>query len=131
MSGNAAASITPATSGPLACGQTVTMTFNLDVSGDMPEVFLYNAVVRASPELDFDFTAPVGTKIVDLLPFGVDNKTFYYNDNGDGSFVVTGSTVGNPTHPIVGPASVGLFSVEFTTMADGTGNHHLRQPGPA
>ncbi|MBE0566353.1 MAG: right-handed parallel beta-helix repeat-containing protein [Krumholzibacteria bacterium] len=116
VSGNAAVTVTPAASGPLACGETVTMTFGLELSGDMPDVFLYNAVVRASPELGFD----LGT-LVDLLPFGTVNKQFYSHDNGDGTFVVTGSTVGSPTYPIVGPATVNLFSVAFTTVLEGAG----------
>ncbi|MFO7609660.1 MAG: hypothetical protein R6X35_10770, partial [Candidatus Krumholzibacteriia bacterium] len=116
VSGNAAVSVAPAASGPLACGETVTMTFGLELSGDMPDVFLYNAEVRASPELGFD----LGT-LVDLVPFGTVNNQFYFHDNGDGSFIVTGSTVGSPTSPIVGPATVDLFSVDFTTVLEGAG----------
>ncbi|HPF70110.1 MAG TPA: FlgD immunoglobulin-like domain containing protein [Candidatus Krumholzibacteria bacterium] len=113
-SGNAGASVATTTTGPLACGDALTYTFSLDVGADMPDVFLYNAVVRASSELSFG-------AVTDLEPFGDVNNNFFTYDNGDGSYTIVGSTVANPTSPIVGPTSAPLFSIGFTAAAEGTG----------
>ena len=114
VSGNAAGTIAPADAGPLPCGAATTADVAIELSGDMPDVFLYNAVVRASAGLDI-----VGA--TDLLPFGTTNNTFYHMDNGDGSWTVTGSTVGSPTSPVVGPAVAGLFRLDLATVAEGAG----------
>jgi hypothetical protein len=114
LSGNAAASAATDAVGPLACGDELTFTFSLDLSADMPDVFLYNAVVRASAELSF------GT-ITDLLPFTDVNNNFFTFDNGDGSYTITGSTVANPSSPISGPGTFDLFSIGFAAAAEGSG----------
>ena len=104
----------PVASGPLTCGETVLMTFSFTGDDVTPDMFLYNAVVRASSELAFG-------AVTDLEPFGTVNNNFYAQDNGDGSWTITGSTVGSPTSPVVSPTTVGLFSIEFTTVTDGPG----------
>jgi len=40
-------------------------------------------------------------------------------DNLDGTWTVTGSTVGSPTSPVVGPGTFGLFEVHFQTVLEG------------
>jgi len=93
--GMAFVTIEPAASGPYMCGQAVTLTFKLTMDEYTPDVFGYNAIVRAGSVVDW------GT-ITDLLPFGTVNNQFFTFDQGDGSFNIAGSTVGNPTSPISG-----------------------------
>lgn len=113
VSGNAVVSATPAATGPLNCDQSQVITFGVELTAGMPDVFLYNAVVRASAEVSFG-------EIEDLYPFGTINNNFLPMDNGDGSWTIAGSTVGSPTSPITAPGSANLFSIEFLADAEGT-----------
>ncbi len=127
-SGMGSFTVTPAATGPVACGETHTLTFNLTTDDYTPDVFGFNAVVRASGELGW------GT-ITSLQPFGTTTQ-FLTFDNGDGSWMISGTTVGSPTQPISGPGTYGLFTIDFTTAAEGTGSvtfdsFSLRDPSNA
>ncbi len=110
-SGNAAVAMTPATSGPLNCSQSQTVTVNLTKTEGMADVFGFNAVVRA--------TGPVTWgPVTSLSPFGGTTQ-FYSFNQGDGSYVISGTTVGSPTQPISGAGTTPLFSIQY--FANGTG----------
>jgi len=113
LSGNAVVTATPATSGPFNCSESQVVTFGVELTDDMPDMFLYNAVVRATSEVSFG-------PVEDLFPFGTMNNNFYALDNGDGSWTITGSTVGSPTYPVTAPGTADLFSIEFLAETDGT-----------
>ena len=112
--GQAAIGVEPAASGPLACGENIPLTFRYTADEATPDLFLYNVVVRVPPELFFN-------SVTDELPFGTQNNNFFVVDNLDGTWTFTGSTVGNPTSPVVGPATVDLFTIHFQTVAEGPG----------
>ncbi len=114
ISGNAVVTTVPATSGPLMCGQTQTLTFKLTTDQYTDDVFGYNAVVRFSEEV-----TALTSGVHDLKPFTDDSETFYAVDQGDGSFYIAGSTVGSPTYPITEPGTYDLFSIDFITADDG------------
>jgi hypothetical protein len=109
--GMATAEVAPAASGPINCSESQVLTFSYTPDAGTPDMFLYNAVVRATAEVAF------GT-ITDLLPFGTVSNNFYALDNGDGSWTITGATVGSPSSPVTGPAD--LFSIQFLPVSDGT-----------
>jgi FlgD Ig-like domain len=106
--------VSPSASGPLMCGQQVTLTFNLTTDTFTPDVFGYNAIVR----VDSDNEVLWGT-IRDLEPFTDDGNQFLLFDQGDGSWIISGTTVGSPAHPIVDADTYPLFSIEFTTAVSG------------
>jgi len=127
-SGMGAFTVTPLTDGPFMCGQTHTLTFSLISDDDTPDVFGFNAVVRATSEVTW------GT-ITSLAPFGTTTQ-FLTFDNGDGSWMISGTTVGSPTQPISGAGTTPLFSVNFITAGDGTADitfdsFSLRDPNNA
>ncbi len=104
-------SITPETSGPLNCSDTLLLTFRYAAPTGAGDLFLYNLVIRAGGELAFG-------PIVNLHPFG-GTEYFFTVNNGDGTWTVTGSTVANPSSPIAAPADLGLFTIEFAVVGDG------------
>jgi hypothetical protein len=111
ISGNNFIEATPSVSGPSACGDTVTVTFNLETDQYTPPVFGFNAVVRATSEVDF------GT-IGNLNAFG--GTTYFYTiDKGDGSWDISGTTIGSPSEPIITPGTHGLFTIKFVPANDG------------
>ncbi len=107
-------SIAPATTGVVSCGQTVTLTVNLTTDDFTPDVFGFNATVRTTSEVEF-------ASFTNLFPFGTDPGTFYFYavDNNDGSYTISASTVGNPSHPISGAGTTGLFTMDINTLSDG------------
>ncbi|MBU2502401.1 right-handed parallel beta-helix repeat-containing protein [bacterium] len=111
-SGLAGVAVVPATSGPLTCGLTQTLTFRLTTDEYTPDVFGFNAVVRATGEVNW------GT-ITSLAPFGGTTQ-FYSFDMGGGVYTISGTTVGNPTQPISGAGTTDLFKIDFVTASDGT-----------
>ncbi len=113
--GQAGLAIAPATAGPLACNQPLPMVFKYTADAATPPMFLYNIIVRIPPQL-------FSNSILDAEPFGSTNKTFYAINNQDGTWTVTGSTVGNPTNPVVGPGTFDLFTINFVTAAEGSGD---------
>jgi nitrous oxidase accessory protein NosD len=114
ISGNALITVTPATSGPVNCSDTVELTFNLTTDAYTPDVFGYSAVVRVDSDNEVLWGA-----IIDELPFTDDNEVFLTFDNGDGSWMISGTTVGNPTYPITAAGTYPLFSVVFDADTDG------------
>ncbi|MFH2054126.1 MAG: right-handed parallel beta-helix repeat-containing protein [bacterium] len=110
--GTASVAAVPATSGPLTCGLTQTLTFSLTTDEYTPDVFGFNAVVRATSEVNWGAITP-------LAPFGGTTQ-FYSFDQGDGSYIISGTTVGNPTQPISGAGTTDLFKIDFVTASDGT-----------
>ncbi len=113
--GLATAEIIPPTSGPLMCGgQPDTLIFSLTMDGYTPDVFGFNAIVRSSGEVAFDTITSLGA-------FGGTTQ-FHSFDQGDGSFYISGTTLGSPTQPISGAGITDLFSIIFTTVSEGTAN---------
>lgn len=114
VSGNGEATVTPATSGPINCSQSQTLTFNLIKTEGMPDVFGFNAVVRA--------TGPVTWgPITSLAPFGGTTQFLTFNQ-GDGSYMISGTTVGSPTQPITALGTTPLFTVQYNATGTGTAN---------
>ncbi len=113
--GLAAVEINPVVSGPLTCGQNTTLTFKLTMDASTPDVFGFNAIVRATSEVSW---LPLGAGITSANPFGATTQ-FLTSDNGDGSYTISGTTQGNPTQPISGAGVYTLFSVVFLTANDG------------
>ncbi len=114
-SGMATGDIVPVTTGPLNCSQTIVLTFSFNSDAYTPDVFLYNAVVSATPGLNFGAVA-------DLLPFGTVNNNFFAMSTGANEWTITGSTVGNPTSPVSGAGTTGLFTITFSATGDVIGN---------
>ncbi len=112
--GMAGGSIDPAATGPLNCSQTITLTFNFTADEYTPDMFLYNAVVSATAGLDFG-------AVVDLEPFTDDNNYFFAVSSGAEEMTITGSTVGNPSHPVTGAGTIGLFTITFSATGDVNG----------
>jgi len=106
--------VSQAVPGPINCSGASVLNFNLTTDLETPDVFLYNIEVQASAEVSF-------ASVFDLLPFTDDNENFFAVNNGGGSWTITGSTIADPnhTHPIVEPGTVGLFSIEFSAVAEG------------
>ena len=113
--GQAGLTIAPATAGPLACGVPLPMVFKYTADAATPPMFLYNIVVRFPAQL-------TSNSILDAEPFTDENKTFFVTNNLNGTWTVTGSTVGFPTHPVVGPGTFDLFTINFVTAAEGIGD---------
>jgi len=112
ISGNTFIDAVPADSGPLPCYDTVTLTFNLTTDEFTPDVFGFNAVVRATSEVTFG-------AITSLQPFG-STTYFFTTDNGDGSWDISASTIGSPSQPIDTAGTHGLFTIVFNTVSEGT-----------
>lgn len=112
LSGNAQAAATPAVSGPISCSGYQDVTFSVALTEDMPDLFLYNAVIEATEEVTFG-------DITDLLPFTDDSELFQKYQSGTNQWTITGSTVGNPSYPVSGPAIADLFKIRFHGVADG------------
>lgn len=110
--GTASVAAVPATSGPLTCGLTQTLTFNLTTDEYTPDVFGFNAVVRATGEVSWG-------AITSLAPFGSTTQFFSF-DMGGGVYAISGTTVGSPTQPISGAGTTPLFTIDFVTVSDGT-----------
>ncbi len=113
--GMAGGDIVPVTTGPLNCGQTVTLTFSFTADDYTPDMFLYNAVVSATPGLDFGL-------VEDLEPFGDVNNTFFALSTGTNQWTITGSTVGNPTFPVTGAGTTDLFRITFSATGNVVGD---------
>ncbi|MBE0566354.1 MAG: hypothetical protein IH621_10375 [Krumholzibacteria bacterium] len=113
--GQAVLGVVPTVSGPLACGAPLSLTFQYTADEATPDLFLYNLVVRVPPQLFFN-------AVVDEEPFGPTNKYFFVQDNLNGTWTFTGSTVANPSSPLVGPGTFDLFTINFQTTAEGTGD---------
>jgi len=111
-SGMGSTTVVPDVSGPYACGQTHTLVFNLKTDIYTPDVFGFNAVVRATSEVNW-------VAVHSLAPFGGTTQFLSFN-NGDGSWMISGTTQGSPTEPIGGAAVTPLFSIDFLTAGDGT-----------
>ena len=127
-SGNAAVAMTPATSGPINCSQSQTVTVNLTKTEGMADVFGFNAVVRATGPVNW------GT-VTSLAPFGGTTQFFAFNQ-GDGTYMISGTTVGSPTQPISGAGTTPLFSIQYIATGTGTANisfdsFSLRDPNNA
>lgn len=114
-SGMAAGSIIPVATGPVNCSQTITLTFNFTADAFTPDMFLYNAVVSADAGLDFG-------AIVDLEPFTDVDNNFFAMSTGMNQWTITGSTVGNPSSPVTGAGTTGLFTITFSATGDVIGN---------
>ena len=112
--GMAGLGVVPSESGPMACGRPLALTFQYTADELTPDLFLYNIVVRVTPELFFNTVA-------NEFPFGQTNQNFFVVDNLDGTWTFTGSTVANPSSPVMGPGTFDLFTIQFTTAAEGTG----------
>jgi len=112
VSGNGTVAVTPVTSGPINCSQSQTLTFSLTTTEGMPDVFGFNAVVRATGPVTWGTIAP-------LAPFGGTTQ-FLTADQGDGSYIISGTTVGNPTQPISGVGTTPLFTVQYLAAGTGT-----------
>jgi hypothetical protein len=78
----------------------------------MPDVFGFNAVVRATGPVTWGAITP-------LAPFGATTQFMTFNQ-GDGSYVISGTTVGSPTQPISGVGTTPLFSVQYLAAGTGT-----------
>ncbi|MBU8871635.1 MAG: T9SS type A sorting domain-containing protein [Gemmatimonadales bacterium] len=108
-------SIIPVTTGPLNCSQPITLTFNYTADDETPDMFLYNAVISATAGLDFGL-------VHDLEPFGDVNNNFYAMETGANQWTITGSTVGNPSSPVTGAGTTGLFQITFSATGDVVGD---------
>ena len=117
ISGNAGATVTPATTGPLPCSATATVTVNFEADAYTPDLYLFNAVVSATPGLDF------GT-ITNLYPFGSTANTFTFvaMATGANEWTITGATRGIPGNPVTADGTTGLFSIDFTSTGDVVGD---------
>jgi hypothetical protein len=127
-SGNAVVAMTPATSGPINCSQSQTLTVNMTKTDGMPDVFGFNAVVRATGPVNW------GT-ISSLAPFGGTTQFLTFNQ-GDGSYMISGTTVGSPTQPITAVGTTPLFTIQYVATNTGTANisfdsFSLRDPNNA
>ncbi|RKX30726.1 MAG: hypothetical protein DRP71_14605 [Verrucomicrobia bacterium] len=111
ISGNTFISVAPAASGPLMCSKADTLTFNLETDEYTPDVFGFNAVVRATSEVTFG-------DITSLDAFG-GTTYFYKTDLGGGVWDISGTTIGNPSQPITTAGTHGLFTIIFHTASDG------------
>ena len=114
-SGMAIGDIVPETTGPLNCSQTITLTFSFTADEFTPDMFLYNAVVSATPGLIFG-------DVKDLEPFGDVNNNFFAMATGPNQWTITGSTVGYPTYPVSGAGTTGLFTIKFSAAGDVVGD---------
>ena len=106
--------MTPATSGPINCSQSQTVTVNLTKTAGVADVFGFNAVVRADGPITWG-------PVTNLAAFGA-STLFFSFDQGDGSYAISGTTVGSPTHPISGAGTTPLFSIQYSPSGTGTGN---------
>ncbi|MEZ4388836.1 MAG: FlgD immunoglobulin-like domain containing protein [Candidatus Krumholzibacteriia bacterium] len=111
--GDAAVAAVPATA-LINCDGSVTVTVQLTTDDFTPPVFLFNAVMRATSQLDWN--TPVSAD-----PFGSTTQ-FLVFDNGDGSYQISGSTTGSPTQPIDAAGVHDLFSVTFDAASEGLGD---------
>ena len=71
ISGNTFIDAVPVATGPIPCGTPVTLTFNLTTDDYTPDVFGYNAVVRATGEVTGDIG---GGDLVHLKPIARDPR---------------------------------------------------------
>jgi len=106
------ATMDPTVGGPISCGDDATLTVNLTTGTMIPDVFGFTATVRASSEVEWN-------GITDLEAFGSTTQFLTFN-NGDGSYLISGTTLGNPTQPISGAGVTPLFSMTFTGLSGGT-----------
>ncbi len=106
--------ITPELAGPVACGESVVFTVTYVAGPTTPDLFLYNIEIRGGEGLNTP-NSPVS-----FNPWGGTEQFLHY-DNDDGSYTVTGSTVGGNPQPLVGPGSYDLFTIEISAYADSGG----------
>ena len=107
-------SVTPESSGPMMCEHEAFLTVRVTTDTYTPDIFGFNAVVRA---------APTGVVLWEAIgsdnPFGGTTQ-FMTFDQGDGSWIISGTTQGNPTQPISGAGTHDLFTIVFKSDSDGT-----------
>jgi hypothetical protein len=128
VSGNGQVVATPALTGPINCGQTQTLAVSLTKTAGMPDVFGFSAVVRATGPISWGSVTSSGA-------FGATTQ-FLSMNQGDGSYLISGTTTGLPTQPITGLGTTQLFTVQYTPTGTGTANisfdsFSLRDPNNA
>ena len=110
--------IIPVVAGPVACGEPVAFTVTYIAGPATPDLFLYNIEIRGGVGLSTP-DSPVS-----LNPWGGTEQFLHY-DNGDGSYTVSGSTVGGSPQPLTGPGVYDLFTIEVSATTDGGGTVSL------
>ena len=116
--GMGAVTALPAASGPINCGETVTLTVGFTPDAMTPALRGFTVRVTPSAELTFGAGDIVISPTLDAL--GSDFPQIL--DNGDGSFTVDNSILG----PTVGLTTAGdLFSVTVHPVSDGAGTVDL------
>ena len=114
--------ITPSTVGPVACGETVTLTVSYTSDVDTPDMFLYDLTLSASAGFPCLRLKPGG--FVSQDPFGgsTQSENFLVYSNGGGTWTVTGFHGGGNGPAIPGSTTVDLFTVDVTTVTEGLAN---------
>jgi len=113
-SGAAAVSALPAASGPINCGQTVTLNFRYVPDALTPALRGFTVTVDCSAELTFG-----AADIADLGVFNAFGSDYFFAiDNGDGTFTVDSAILGGSTGLT---ATADLFAITFHPAGDGTG----------
>ncbi len=112
--GMGAVAALPASSGPINCGETVTLTFRYEPDAYTPELRGFTVTVDCSAELSFG-----AGDITDLGAFDAFPPDYFQAlDNGDGTFTMDSAILGG-TSGLATAAD--LFSITFHPAADGAG----------
>ncbi|MBK9302477.1 MAG: right-handed parallel beta-helix repeat-containing protein [bacterium] len=112
--GMAAVSALPAASGPINCGQTVTLNFRYVPDALTPALRGFTVTVDCSDQLTFG-----AADIVDLGVFDAfDDDYFFALNNGNGTFTIDSAILGGSTGLM---AAADLFRITFHPAGDGVG----------
>ncbi|MBK6900191.1 MAG: right-handed parallel beta-helix repeat-containing protein [bacterium] len=113
-SGMAAVSALPVASGPINCGQTVTLNFRYVPDALTPALRGFTVTVDCSDQLTFG-----AADIVDLHAFAAfDDDYFFALNNGNGTFTIDSAILGGSTGLM---AAADLFRIIFHPAGDGVG----------
>ncbi|MDO9172681.1 MAG: FlgD immunoglobulin-like domain containing protein, partial [bacterium] len=114
-SGEAAVSALPATSGPINCGQTVTLNFRYVPDALTPALRGFTVKVDCSDQLSFG-----AADIADLGVFDTFGSDYFFAiDNGDGTFTIDSAILGGSTGLTT---AANLFAITFHPVSDGPGS---------
>ncbi len=112
--GMADVSALPVASGPINCGQTVTLNFRYVPNAMTPALRGFTVTVDCSDQLAFG-----AADIADLHAFDAfSNHYFFPIDNGNGTFTVDSAILGGTTGLTT---AANLFAITFHPVSDGTG----------
>ncbi len=104
------------------CGDnnTATLTVQLTTDEFTPPVFGFSMLIHTTAEVEWADPSS-------LAPFGATTR-FFFMDQGNGVYMISGTTQGDPTQPIVTDGVHDLFEITATSLTEGIADITFTSP---